>query len=287
MSQTYNVPKQQAPFNVPVAYAVSIGFAFAVSIVYGLLSVSFPIPYFHPVFTFGFAIVLGVGVRVITKALKIVPRRISLTITLATSALAWYFQWVVYILFSIIGGDFLDVYISDSSLVFYPWEVARIMNILFTEGAWYIGEILFKGWPLLLFWFGEVIMLLVIPLYLVYKQPLSPFSTLTNKWYRKYVLHKDFESIAVKERFEEAIEISLTNTIDKLKNGGITYFCRISIFYLKDEEHQYLRVENISRDKTGKNERPLTVIDLYPISKEDTAYLMEKYHAKKAFYFDY
>jgi hypothetical protein len=287
MSQIYKVPEQPTSFNVLVGYTVSIGLAFLVSVLYGLLSVSFPIPYFHPVFTFGFALVLGFGVRTITKAFKIVSRRITLIITLVTSVLGWYFQWAVYILFSIIGGDFLDVYISDSSLVFYPWEVARIMSLLFTEGAWFIGDILFKGWPLLLFWLGELLMLLAIPVYLVYKQPVSPFSNMTNKWYRKYVLHKDFESIALKEKFEDAIAGNLPDTIDRLKNGGITYFCRISIYYLKDEERQYLRVENISRDKTGKNERPLTVIDLQPISKEDAVYLMEKYHAKKAFYFDY
>jgi hypothetical protein len=287
MIKTYQTPIQPNSLNVTLLFSFSLAFAFVTSILYGILIATLPVVYFNFFITLGFGIVLGYSVRILSKILQAVNRGISIRAALLSGLAAYYFQWVVYILFFVEGNNFFEAYFTNPTLVFKPWIVAQIMMDIHQVGDWAIGSILINGWPLTIIWIIEFVIIVLVPAVIVKNQPISPFSTRTNSWYRKFILHKDFESIALKEEFTQSLISHPVKSINALKNGSVNYFSRVSIFYHEEDEVQYVSVQNVRRDKTGKKEMPTDVVHLLEIKSENAKQLMDNFHAKKAFFFDY
>ena len=287
MIKTYQTPIQPNSLNVTLLFSFSLAFAFVTSILYGILIATLPVVYFNFFITLGFGLVLGYSVRILSKILQVVDRGISIRAALLSGLAAYYFQWVVYILFFVEGNNFFEAYFTNPTLVFKPWVVAQIIWDIHEVGDWAIGSIPIKGWPLTIIWIIEILVIGLVPAIIVKNQPISPFSTFTNSWYRKYVLHKDFESIALKEEFTQSLITHPVDIIKTLKNGSVNYFSRVSIFYHEGDETQYISVQNVRRDKTGKKEMPTDVVHLLEIKSDYAKQLMNDYHAKKAFFFDY
>ncbi len=287
MIKTYQTPIQPNSLNVTLLFSISLAVAFVISILYGILIATIPVIYFNFFITLGFGIVIGYSVRILSKILKVVNRRISIRAALVSGLAAYYFQWVVYILFFVEGSDFFEAYFINPTLVFKPWLVAQIIVDVHAVGDWAIGSIVINGWPLTIIWIIELVIIILIPSMMVKSQPISPFSVITNSWYKKFTLHKDFESIALKEAFTQSLITHPVELLKTLRNGSVNYFSRVTIFYHEGDEVQYISVQNIRRDKTGKKEMPTDVIHLLEIQSDYAKQLMAVYHAKKDFFFDY
>lgn len=288
MLKTYVAVEQPSKPKLIAGISVSILWAFAVSFAYGVIIAVSPLVYFNVFITAGFGIFLGFGVRMLTKVFSITQKKIAVRTALACGIVGVYFSWVVYILYFLTEeGALIESYFLHPFLVFKPAAVVNIMMEMNQYGMWAIFGIVFKGWILTIVWIIEAGVIVVVSTLLVKNQPQSPFSLTYNKWYKKYILIRDFESIGMKEPFKQELAENPVESIKALGNGKAYHFARVSIYYLKEENDQYITVENVRKDREGKSEDSIEVIHLLTIKREEAKKLIEEFHGKKAFIFDY
>lgn len=287
MIETYVIPKQPVTSKAILGIAIAIIWTFSVSSIYGVVIAVSPLVYFNFFITLGFGMALGYGVRIISKLTSITSKSMSIKISFACGILGIYFSWVVYILYIVSQDAWFDAYFKDPLLVFNPYELFQIIMEMNAYGLWEIFGIPFKGWILTIIWLMEAGIIIAVSTLAVKNQPQSPFSFKHDKWYKKYILNKDFESIAMQEKFREDLAGNCIHVIDSLGNGLAYHFSMVSIFFLEEESKQYLSVENVRVDKNGKGKNATEVIHLLAISADEAKKLIDKYYGKKAFVFDY
>ena len=266
---------------------LSIIWTFSISYFYGLIVAISPLVYINIFITIGFGMFIGVGLKMLFKIFLITNKKEAIITAMACGFLGSYFSWVGYLLYFTPDVVSMDAYFVNFLLVFRPNIVFQIISDINVTGMWEIFGVPFNGWILTIIWIAETVMIVVVPTLFIHKQPIAPFSAQMNKWYRKYVLNKDFESIALQQIFRTELMANCIPTIEGLGKGIATHFARVSVYYLADEFEQYISVENVSKDSTGKSEEITNVIHLLVISKSDAEILIKNFHGKKAFFFDY
>lgn len=284
---TYTAPSKTPIPNLVVGALLSISWTFLLSYAYGVIMAVSPLAYINIFIAIGFGLAIGFGVRILTKMAKVIHKKLSLVIVLFCGLLGVYFSWVVYILYFFTDNALVDAYFIQFSLVLRPIELIQIIREINQYGLWSIGGITPTGFLLLMIWVGEAALIIGTPIFLVSKQPVCPFSSELNAWYVKYTLSKDFESISMKQKFRDQIAEDPLAAIEALDNGLAYHFARISVYYLKDANKQYLSVENVRSDRDGKDEHASEVIHLFEISPAEAEKLIDSFRGKKAFIFDY
>lgn len=287
MSKIYVAPEQNSLIRITLAFICIIILTYFVSFAYGLLIAVSPLIYFNFIITTLFGLTLGYGVRILTKLFKILAKKIIVGLSITSGIFGIYFSWIAFVLYFVTEVDLLTAYFSELLLVFDPIQLIEIMQEMNTQGLWEIFRINFKGWILTIIWLIEACLIIWMPMKLAFEQKQSPFSLSHNKWYEKHVLQKDFSYVFRKNPFLETIQENCVNAINDLENGKATRFARVSVYYLKEESQQYISVENVNRARNGKRENSQDVIHLLSISSIQAKTLIEKYHAEKAFIFDY
>lgn len=267
--------------------ALSIIWTFCISFFYGLFIAISPVVYINYFITIFFGMFIGVGLKMLFKLFLVTNKKTAIISAICCGLFGVYFSWVAYILYYTPDVISMDAYFKDFLLVFSPITVLEIIADINVLGMWEIFGVPFNGWVLTLIWIVEALIIISVPVLLVYRQPIAPFSASKNKWYRKFVLNKDFESIALKEVFRNDLKANCIPSIEGLGKGMATHFARVSIYHLEDEFEQYITVENVRKDRTGKSEEATSIIHLLVISKSDAELLIKQYHGKKAFFFDY
>lgn len=264
----------------------SIVFAFCIAFFYGVIIAISPLIYINFFVTVGFGFILGLGVRFATRLFKVTHKPTAMSMAATSGILGLYFSWIAYVLYFVVEGSVVNAYI-DAYLILDPAYLIGVILDMNQHGVWEIFGIPFKGWILTLIWLFEAGIILALTLLLVKNQTLSPFSIKLNKWYKRLILEKDFKSIGMKEEFKESLAVDCIKAIDSLESGKAFHFARVSVYYLKNEDQQYLMVENVQKDRRGKSENAVEVIPLVAVSTEDANTLIEKYHGATQSFFDY
>lgn len=287
MEKFYELQEKSFKLKDGFGIALSIIWTFLVSYFYGLFIAISPVVYINYFITIIFGMFIGVGMKMLFKLFLVTNKKTAIISAVCCGLLGVYFSWVAYILFFTPDIVSMDAYYKDFLLVFRPVTVFQIIADMNITGMWEIFGVPFNGWILALIWIVEALIIISVPVLFVKKQPIAPFSARTNKWYRKFVLNKDFESIALKEVFRNDLKANCIPAIEGLGKGMATHFARVSIYHLEDEFEQYITVENVRKDRTGKSEEATSIIHLLVISKSEAELLIKQYHGKKAFFFDY
>lgn len=261
-----------------------------------ILAVSFPLSYLYGIFcsaipmiylTFIFTVFFGTALAYISIFAHYISKQIhkssQLIITGISGLISWYFSWVAYILY--INKDQFEsvseAYFSNFVLIFQPSEVFRIIGEINVYGLWKIDEVTVNGSPLTMIWILEALLIIGLPVILVYKQHQKPFSEKQNTWYREFVLEKDFGSVFGKTHFKEDLLLNPIATIESLDFGRGNQYTQISIFYLPQEDIQFLSLFDIRIDKEDKKEKN-EIVHLLEISTQDAEALMDIWKAKKS-----
>ena len=110
MSKTYEVPKQ--PMNVQTLLAIFpiLGLTLIVGFLYGIVIAVSPLVYINYFITLAFGLILGYGVRMISKLFKILNRKVIIGFSAAAALIGLYLSWVTYILFLMYEGDLIHAY---------------------------------------------------------------------------------------------------------------------------------------------------------------------------------
>jgi hypothetical protein len=100
-------------------------------------------------------------------------------------------------------------------------------------------------------------------------------------------LLKDFESVSTSNKLLSSFETDVLKTIQELRQGNGLRHSKIHVYYLPDEEKQYLSIEKVFIEGQGKGKKnTVNVIDNYKIDKAVAKSILESYENKKErFYF--
>lgn len=284
----YRHSGQSPALGLLIAIGLGTILAIILGFVYNFLIVIIPIVYINFFFTVGFGAVLGYGIKFFSRFSKIRNHRQTIMLAGIVGGIGFYFQWIAYFVFLSSGEHSFQAYQDNFDLFYNPLLFTELILQLNKIGSWEMFGIMFTDFPLWIIWGLEAILITGIPILIAYKHPIVPYSENLNKWYRKYHLKYQFESISSQNQFKQRLLNDAEQTINNLSHGAPYRFSEVSIFFLKDEQIQYLSVDNIFIEDRGKGKnRRTSIIHLVQIENSSAHLLMDKYGTKKQFVLDY
>lgn len=289
MEKKYYVLNPATPISNKVLFCgLSLLLVIIGGFVHGILSAVNPLVYFAFLISVGFGIYLGLGFRIVSKIAKIRDKKFILITGVILSLFAIYASWVSFLNFFVLEGENLvDAYYGEGFLFFHPDVLFEIVYDAYKMGLWTIGTTVIKGSPLLIAWLLEIGIIIFMCVKYIRDYEIAPFSDRQNKWYKKYILFDEYQSLPNEDSFLDLDGRSVLEKIENLSSGKSLRFGRISIFYLENTTQNYLYYENVDRDRKGKKETATIIIPGLKISKEEAKLILDKKHGKKEFFLNY
>lgn len=248
------------PFRQVIAFTVGILLALVLGITYTYSLALMPVVYLNLVSTIGFSLILGFCMLLLARLSHNRNKRSLIIQTVIITLAAYYFHWVVYIqTVTHIHPPGFGEYLSNLGLLFSGDFFSSIATINH-YGAWSVFGIHFNGWLLSLVWLIEAIILFTGPIGAVIRNKIYPYSENTSRWYPKYTLTRDFESVVANEDFLSQLSQNAVQCIKELQTGIATRHTKIHLFYLKEEDYQYLTFEKITIEQQGKGARNSNIV---------------------------
>ncbi len=275
-SGEFSVPGLISAFLGGTIIAMLLGFA------YNALLIAIPVVYINFFLTLGLGAALGYFSKYFARMFKLRNGKLILGLTAAIGFMAFYFQWIAYFVFLSSAEISFEAYRQNFDLFYRPGLFIELILELNQLGSWEIFGILFTGFPLWFIWAIEASFIIGIPILLILKTPIVPFSETLNCWYPKHILKYQFEHISAQNKFQEEIFANTLNTITGLNYGSAFRYSEVSIYYLKDAPHQYLSIENIFiPGKSNSKKQRSSLVHLLEITTEVADKLMAEFGAKK------
>ena len=276
---------QQSNFSLSkfiIGFLILFLISYGLSYFYGVISAVMPWIYLNFICTVILGTALGYTTIFTGYITKQTHRISEIVLTVTAGLMAWYFSWVAYILQLSkyeVGSSF-KAYFTNFILVFEPNEVFNIISRLNETGLWELGGGVIKGTMLSFIWIIEGLIIIGVPIILLLKQSQRPFSVTHNKWYKEYIIAKDFGSVYGIPSLEEDLRLNPVSTIEGFNFGSANRYTQVSIYFLEEEGIQYLSLFDIRidrEDKTEKNE----IMHMLEISTQDAKAIMENWPSNK------
>lgn len=287
MRKYYLADSNTPPMNKLLCAIGGALIVFGLGYVHGLITAVNPIIYLGFVVTAGFGILFAIFYRIISKITKVRDKGFIVISGLAIALLGLYFSWGSYVLYL---AEASEEYVPSIGLLTDPVWMFGVISSLYTDGSWGFGlsnPAIVRGPILGFIWLAEI----AAVLYLVHKTlaayELGPFSESRNRWYTKYTLGLEFQSLGNEDIFHSLLATTVFDKIGELNNGNATRFGRISLFTLEGSTSSYLLYENVGRDRKGKREEATCVIEHLLLPADEAKKIIAKYYGKKQFYFEY
>ncbi len=275
-SSSFSLPKTALTFGILIL--ISLGLSF----LYGAIGAVLPFVYVNFLIPIILAVILGYFTIAVNYFTKQTHRMSEFGVTAAFGLITWYFSWVAFILF-LNRNEFDSVgqaYFHDFTLIFEPLEVFRIIGEIYKVGLWEFDGVAVNGSPLTFIWILEALILIIVPLILVFKQHIRPFSSAHNKWYREFILDKDFGSVYGRPQLKEDLKSEPIKTLEDITFGKANLYTQVSIFFLEEESTQFISLFDIRIDQKNNKEKN-EIIHMMEITSQDARTIMKNWHAKK------
>jgi hypothetical protein len=205
-------------------------------------------------------LMLGMLLRILLRFTNNRNKKIRLGLAVGAGIMLCYFQWVIYLQF-LLNDSFpspMDL-MREGFLNFFHAETLELMAYLYEHGSWSIFGVQFKGPVLAITWTLEAAIFLYMPFNAVNHAPVYPYSEILGKWYPKFTLTHDFDSIAV-HIFLKAFEQNPLQAIQELKLGTAFRHTQFHVYYAPEEERQYLSAEKVWNGGGGSKESERTIV---------------------------
>ena len=277
----YKESGKVSPLGLIVSFGICTIVAIVLGYVYSTVSLFIPIVYANFLITFGFGIILGLTVKVLIRLTHNRNRKSYLIQGAFLGILANYFQWTAYVLYAYFGEtpSFYE-YLSNLHLIVLPDFFFPAIAEIYETGTWSIFGITFNGTILAVIWMFEFMIIVSIPVLAGYYTKPYPYSELLNRWYPKFKLKRDFESIPSASDLLDNLNTNTFDTLQALGLGGGFRFSKIYVFYHKNEERQYLTVERMfvsSQDKKTKE----VIINNFTIDNKTAELILDNFDNNK------
>lgn len=228
---------------------------------YNLFSTSIPIIYFNVLITIGFGLSIGLAARLINRLTKMTDRKSKMILVVGMAISAFVFQWVAFLgTLSLSYTPSFGDYISDIPIRLFEGENWNILSEIYTYGSWSIGGIIFNKFLLLAVWVVEMAIILILPVKSVVKAVIYPFSESANKWYPKYTLSDQFESMSSKRYFLDEHKNDLLKAIQNLKTGEGWRHGKVHIYCLDEDKDAYMSFEKVFIEGRGKGKKTTSLL---------------------------
>src|SRR5690606_24489630 len=218
--------------------------------------------------TSGLGIAIGMLCRILVRLTHSRPKKTYYVLAVIAGLFANYFQWTVLISYLYIGKiPWVPEYLNSLDRIMTPDIFIQIIVWANEIGIWEVAGHTFTGLELVSVWLIEFVIILGFPIWNAHKIVVNPYSESFNKWYPKYTLIKEFESISTVDSFLEDFQENPIETIEKLETGSGSRHSKIHIFFKENEIEQYLKVDRVYVSEGGKRDKtvapwvPNVVID--------------------------
>ena len=265
------------------AYAIGIATVFFISYGYSVLLIFIPLVYLNFIIVTVYAIVLGYFIKLLIRFAQIRNQRSRYVFAVIVGLAAYYFQWTSYILYALSGEvpSFTE-YFENSSWIISSTDFIYIIAEINKYGLWEVFGIPFRDYALTFVWIIEAFIILSGALLPVIKHHINPFSEEFNRWYPKYVLRTDFESIATVYKLKESLIEDPLYTLQNLKYGDGARYTKVYIFFLKNEEKQYISFERFFVENRGRGKtKSKLVINNFLINATTAKLILEQFENKR------
>jgi hypothetical protein len=272
------------PIRQSLLYVICIGIALFLGYLYAVLISFIPLIYLNIIILVGFGISLGLVCRVFVRFSHNRNRRSQLIHAIIFGILANYFQWTTYVLFLLEDSvPSLGLYFSNIDWIFTSGDFGNLIAEIYRNGAWEIFGIQINGPTLAIIWLVEFLLIVTIPAISVLQTKVYPYSELFEKWYEKYTLTKDFQSISWSNHLISNLESNPMEAIESLHLGISYRYTKIHLFYLKGEADHYLTFENIYFEGRGESTRKKSeiIVNNFRISDAIAKQILEKFPNKR------
>ena len=264
-----------------MAYAIFIALAMVLGYIYTLLSIFIPFVYLNFFITTGFGVVLGMLCRVLIRVSHARNKQSRVMLAVIVGLLANYFQWTAYISYAY-NGEIPSVteYLSNLSWIVMPKNFLAAIGEIYQYGTWSMFGATVKGLPLAIIWILEAVIIVGSPVLAILKTEVYPYSEVLLRWYPKYTLFNDFESIAAAGILTGQLREDPVKALEALGLGTGHRHAKVHLYYLKEEANQYLTFENvyIERGKDTKNRE--VVINNFAIDGATAERILETFQHK-------
>ncbi|MFY0601406.1 MAG: hypothetical protein JXR03_17155 [Cyclobacteriaceae bacterium] len=265
-----------------IALGLGIFLAISLGFIYNSLIVLIPLIYINLFLCLGFGVLLGFSSIALGWIAKVRNTKQSLILSGIIGFIGFYFQWIAYFVFLDSGELTIQSYQDNFDLFYTPDLFIELILDVNKYGSWEMFGVVFKGFPLWGIWGIEALIIIGIPVLLINKQAISPFSENLRKWYRKHTLDNQFRNIATQLQFASDLMKDPQRTIETLSYGEPYRYSLISIYYLKDEQRQYLSAVNVHIGRDGKSDRT-SIVHLLELETPIAEELIKKYGTKNWF----
>ena len=272
------------PIKLVFSYVLGLLTSFLFGYFYTFLTLIIPFVYFNIVITVVVAFNLGLICRVINKFFHNINKKSRIIFAVIIGLFANFFQITTFIVYVYYGQiPSVDLYLSYLHIFFNPMNIFYGLSEINQVGTWSFLSIPFNGFILTIVWVIEFLIILVVPIVVVVTAKQYPYSEVLKKWYRKYTLFKDFESISSSSAVIDDLLVDPKKTIENLEKGMGYRHSKVHVYFLEGEESQYLTIEKVNIENKGSGYKMSTVVvPHFKISNSDAKYILEKFQNKLA-----
>ncbi len=279
----YTPSDQLQPTNLIIALILGLIISSILAYLYNLLSTFIPIVYFNVLITIGLGMAIGLASRIIGRMAKLINKKSKLILVVTMAVSTFIFQWVAFLgtLKAGISPGFVE-YLGDIPSTLFAGEHWSNLGDLYTYGAWSIGGLMFNKFLLLMVWLVEMGIILILPFMSVRQSPEYPYSESQNKWYAKYTLSDQFESMSSKRYFLDDHLGNPLNAIKGLQLGDGWRHGKVHIYYLDGVNDAYMSFEKVFIEGRGKGKKTSSyLIENLRLSQQEARSILNEFHHEK------
>lgn len=268
-----------------VALFLSLLLSCCLGYLYSLFTYLVPLIYLSVLLAIGFGIVLHWSIRLIIRLSKIQSKTSRTILIIGTIFFSTYFAWVAFLSSAALGIYQTPFnYLTFLDWIFHPQDLFNLIYEVNKIGTWSIGV---NGGPvngslLAIVWGLEFIAIAFSSLQLISSYPIFPFSENYNKWYTKFTLEDDFESLSSSSATITKLDTGVLETLQNLDWGNGFNHSKIHLYYLEQETDQYLSIEKVmvtDRKKGTITKTPVVVN--YRINNSDAKAIKNTFRITK------
>ncbi|MBK9192034.1 MAG: hypothetical protein IPM77_11255 [Crocinitomicaceae bacterium] len=250
---------------------------------YTLVVTLIPIVYFNFIIALTVATGLGLCVKIASRLSKNRNRNNKIMQAIFIGVIFTIFQWIAYVVYAYKGhAPSLEEFLSGLELLLHPGDLFYWIGQINHYGMWSMFGMTVSGFTLTLVWLLEFGIFVTIPVILVYRTKAYPYSENQLRWFKKYTLFKDFESLTGSAYILDDLKADPLVALNNLKKGDGLRHTKAHLFYLENEDFAYLTLEKIFIEGQGKGTRHVDIIlNNFKLTRHNAEQILKQFENNK------
>ena len=252
---------------------------------YAVITKFIPIIYFNIVIAIFFGFGLSFAIRLVDRWIRSRNKLTRILLVIIAVLFFTYFQWAAFIESLALDKSIsIKEYLTALLWIFNPKDFFFNIAQVYQYGTWGLGagSIVISGFLLLLIWIVEIAIIAMPSVKDIFNYKAFPFSEKFNKWYPKFTIENDFEFLASKKNIEQKLDSNVYEAISSLELGSSIRHSKVHLYYLADEDLQYLSIDKVYVESgSDPNTVSTSVIENYIIDNQTAEMIQSQFKLKR------